>query len=164
MVPIFPPWKKSPLSTLRVCRTPGAQREARVAAVCGFPSRLRVCARVCHIAPRCADVRATRENTGAIRQPNAVKPCRGGKTPPVREEPASHLASRRCPGSLPNASNRAEARTHFYERRKDEKRQAIQHPNLGTGFRDNPPKSSTSPYESERLCDGLLSRKTHRDA
>ena len=49
-------------------------------------------------------------------------------------------------------------------RRKDEKRQTIQHPNLGTGFRDNPPKSSTSPYEPERLCDRVLSRKTHRDS
>ena len=29
------------------------------------------------------------------------------------KEPASHLASRRCTGSLPNASNRAEAHTHF---------------------------------------------------
>ena len=34
---------------------------------------------------------------------NAEKPRRGGKNPPVREEPASHLASRRCPGSPPNA-------------------------------------------------------------
>ena len=40
-------------------------------------------------------------------------PRRGGENPPVREEPASHLASRRHAGSLPNASNRAEARTHF---------------------------------------------------
>ena len=48
-----------------------------------------------------------------MRQPNAEKPRRGGKNPPVREEPASHLASRRCPDALPNASNRAEARTHF---------------------------------------------------
>jgi hypothetical protein len=31
------------------------------------------------------------------------------------KEPASHLASRRCPGSPPNAPNRAEARTHFNE-------------------------------------------------
>ena len=29
------------------------------------------------------------------------------------KEPASHLASRRCPGSPPNAPNRAEAHTHF---------------------------------------------------
>ena len=34
---------------------------------------------------------------------------------PTREESASHLVSRRCPGILPNASNRAEARTHFIE-------------------------------------------------
>lgn len=31
------------------------------------------------------------------------------------KEPASHLASRRSTGSLPNASNRAEAHTHFYK-------------------------------------------------
>ena len=37
------------------------------------------------------------------------------------KEPASHLASRRSTGSLPNASNRAEARAHFYERRKMKK-------------------------------------------
>ena len=115
MVPIFPPWKKSPLSTLRVCRTPGAQREARVAAVCGFAPQLRVCARRSRKSPRCTDVRATQENTGAIRQSNAEKPRRGGKNPPVRQEPASHLASRRSTGSLPNASNRAEAHTHFNE-------------------------------------------------
>ena len=33
---------------------------------------------------------------------------------PTREEPASHLASRRRPGIQPNASNRAEARTHYF--------------------------------------------------
>ena len=48
-----------------------------------------------------------------MRQPNAEKPRRGGKNPPVREEPASHLASRRRPGFLPNAPNRAAAHTHF---------------------------------------------------
>ncbi len=31
------------------------------------------------------------------------------------KEPASHLASRRRTGSLPNAKYRAEARTHFNE-------------------------------------------------
>ena len=46
--------------------------------------------------------------------------------------------------------------------RKDEKRQTIQHSNFNTGFRDNPPKSSTSPYEPERLCDRVLSRKMYR--
>ena len=40
-------------------------------------------------------------------------PRYGGENPPVWEEPASHLASRRHAGSLPNASNRAEAHTHF---------------------------------------------------
>ena len=113
MVPIFPPWKKSTLSTLWVCRAPAARREARVAAVCGFLPRQRVCARRGRKSPRCAAVRATQKNADTIRRPNAEKPRRGGKNPPVREEPASHLASRRHAGSLPNASNRAEAHTHF---------------------------------------------------
>ena len=63
------------------------------------------------------------------------------------KEPASHLASRRCPGSLPNASNRAEARTHFYERRKHEKKQTIQHPNFGAGSGNNTPKSGAGAYQ-----------------
>ena len=113
MVPIFPPWKKSTLSTLRVRRAPAPRREARVAAVCGFLPRQRVCVRRGRKSPRCTDVRATQENTGAIRQSNAENPRYGGENPPVREEPASHLASRRRPGFLPNAPNRAEAHTHF---------------------------------------------------
>ena len=59
-----------------------------------------------HVAPMCGQ----REKA---RAQSAEKPRRGGKNPPVREEPASHLASRRHAGSLPNASNRAEAHTHF---------------------------------------------------
>ena len=107
MVPIFPPRKKSTLSTLRVCRAPAPRREARVTAVCGFPSSLRVCARQHSKSPRCTDVRAS---------PGAAQriPRRGGENPPVREEPASYLASRRCPSVLPNASNRAEAHTHYF--------------------------------------------------
>jgi hypothetical protein len=81
--------------------------------VCGFAPQLRVCARRSRKSPRCTDVRATQENTGAIRQSNAENPRYGGENPPVREEPASHLASRRCPGVLPNAKYRAEAHTHF---------------------------------------------------
>ncbi len=60
-----------------------------------------------HVAPTCGQ----REKAQAQ---NAEKPRRGGKNPPVREEPASHLASRRRTGSLPNASNRAEAHTHYF--------------------------------------------------
>ena len=49
---------------------------------------------------------------------------------------------------------RAEAHTHFNtKRRKHEKRQTIQHSNLSTGFRNNPPKSGTGAHEPERLCD-----------
>ena len=59
-----------------------------------------------HVAPTCGQ----REKAQAQ---SAEKPHRGGKNPPVREEPASHLASRRYPGVLPNAKYRAEAHTHF---------------------------------------------------
>lgn len=83
--------------------------------MCGFLPRLRVCAQECRKAPHCADVRATPKNAGTIFQPNAEKPRRSGKNPPSKGGPASHLASRRRPGSLPNASNRAEAHTHFYK-------------------------------------------------
>ena len=105
------------------------------------------CARGCaiqpHVAPTCGQ-------RGKTRVQSAEKPRRGGKNPPVREEPASHLASRRCPGVLPNAKYRAEACAHFYERRKDEKRQTIQHSNLSTRLRDNPPKSGSGAHEPER--------------
>ena len=103
-----------------------------------------------HVAPTCGQ-------RGKTRVQSAEKPRRGGKNPPVREEPASHLASRRCPGVLPNAKYRAEACAHFYERRKDEKRQTIQHSNLSTRLRDNPPKSGSGAHEPERLCNQLLS-------
>ena len=84
---------------------------------------------------RCANVQRTKSQSS-----NAIAILRGGAAEWTRpaacggardmelvptKEPASHLASRRRTGSLPNASNRAEARTHFYERRKDEKRQTI---------------------------------------
>ena len=47
-------------------------------------------------APRCANVRAS---------PGAAQriPAAAGKNPPSKGGPASHLASRRCPGSPPNA-------------------------------------------------------------
>ena len=110
-----------------------------------------------HVAPTCGQ-------RGKTQVRNPEKPRRSGKNPPVREEPASHLASRRSTGSLPNASNRAEARAHFYERRKDEKRQTIQHPNSSTRSGNDTPESSAGAHEPERLCDRVLSRKTHRDS
>ena len=103
-----------------------------------------------HVAPTCGQ----REKAQAQ---SAEKPRRGGENPPSKGGPASHLASRRCPGVLPNASNRAEARAHFYERRKCAKKQAIQHSNLSTRLRNNPPKSGSGAHEPERLCNQLLS-------
>ena len=106
-MPIFPPWGKSTLSTLPAGRAPAPRREARVAAVCGFVPQLRVCARRSRKSPRCADVRAI--SRAAQRTPAAA-----GKNPPSKGGPASHLASRRYPGVLPNAKYRAEAHTHYF--------------------------------------------------
>ena len=154
--------KNRPYRPCRACRTPAPRREARVAAVCGFLPRQRVCVRRGRKSPRCTDVRATRKSAGSEA---AEKPRRGGKNPPVREEPASHLASRRS-HRLPAKclkSGRSPYPLHT-KRRKDEKRQTIQHSNLSTRFGNDTPKSSTGAHEPERLCDRVLSRKTHRDS
>jgi len=125
MVPIFPPWKESPLSTLRVCRAPAARREARVATVCGFPPSLRVCAAAAQkptLRRRAKITKSQSSNAIAILRGGAAEwtrpaACGGAKDMELvpTKEPASHLASRRCPGVLPNAKYRAEARTHFYK-------------------------------------------------
>ena len=52
----------------------------------------------------------------------------------------------------------------FGRRRKDEKRQTIQHPNSSTRSGNDTPESSAGAHEPERLCDRVLSRKTHRDS
>ena len=73
-----------------------------------------------HVAPTCGQRRKMRIQYAdpTQRSPAAAGKIlpfgRSGENPPVREEPASHLASRRTPGSLPNASNRAEAHTHYF--------------------------------------------------
>ena len=156
-MPIFPAWGKSTLSTLSAGRLPAPRREARVAAVCGFAPQLRVCAQECHKTPRCANVRAS---------PGAAQriPAAAGENPPEREEPASHLASRRYPGVLPNAVCGRKPVPTSCERGKYEKRQTIQHPNSSTRSGNDTPESSTSPYEPERLCDRLLSWKTDCDS
>ena len=79
MVPIFPPRKKSSLSTLRARRAPAPRREAHVAAVCGLLPRQRVCVRRGRKSPRCADVRATRKNAGSKRR---EAPAAAGKILP----------------------------------------------------------------------------------
>ena len=125
-----------------------------------------------HVAPTCAkNTKSQSSNAIAILRGGAAEwtrpaACGGARDMELvpTKEPASHLASRRCPGALPNASNRAEARAHFYERRKYAKKQAIQYSDLITGFRDYSPKGSTSPYEPKRLCDRVLSRKTDCDS
>ena len=75
----FLPVKQSARSTLRARRAPAARREARVSAVCGFPSRLRWCAQQRCKSQRCAAVRATQKNADTIRRPNAENPRRSGE-------------------------------------------------------------------------------------
>ena len=74
-----------------------------------------------NVAPTCAkNTKSQSSNAIAILRGGAAEwtrpaACGGARDMELvpTKEPASHLASRRCPGSLPNASNRAEARTHF---------------------------------------------------
>ena len=76
-----------------------------------------------NVAPTCAkNTKSQSSNAIAILRGGAAEwarpaACGGARNMELvpTKEPASHLASRRCPGSLPNASNRAEARTHFYK-------------------------------------------------
>ncbi len=63
-----------------------------------------------NVAPTCGQCKKTQAQYAS---PIQKSPAAAGKNPPVREEPASHLASRWCPGVLPNAKYRAEAHTHF---------------------------------------------------
>ena len=75
-----------------------------------------------HVAPPCAkNTKSQSSNAIAILRGGAAewtKPaaCGGARDMELvpTKEPASHLASRRHAGSLPNASNRAEARTHYF--------------------------------------------------
>ena len=74
-----------------------------------------------NVAPTCAkNTKSQSSNAIAILRGGAAEwtrpaACGGARDMELvpTKEPASHLASRRCPGVLPNASNRAEARTHF---------------------------------------------------
>ena len=76
-----------------------------------------------HVAPTCAkNTKSQSSNAIAILRGGAAKwmsfraraEAKDMELVPTKE-PASHLASRRRTGSLPNASNRAEAHTHFYK-------------------------------------------------
>ena len=176
MVPIFPPWKKSTLSTLLAYRAPAVRREARVAAVCGFPSRLRVCARQHSKSPRCTDVR--KKQKIAIQQRDCdFERRRSGMdelSRSARKRRIWSLCRRRSQHRIWLVAAVPAARQMLFagssphplqqKRRKHEKRQTIQHPNSSTRSGNDTPKSSTSPYEPERLCDRVLSRKTHRDS
>ena len=75
-----------------------------------------------NVAPTCAkNTKSQSSNAIAILRGGAAEwtrpaACGGARDMELvpTKEPASHLASRRCPGVLPNASNRAEARTHYF--------------------------------------------------
>ena len=162
MVPIFPPWKKSTLSTLLAYRAPAVRREARVAAVCGFLPRLRVCARRNGKSQRCANVRTMQKTQAQYAKPTKRSPAAARENPPVREEPASHLASRRNAGPCQMPICRQKPIPTFYERREYAEKQTIQYPDFRTGFERNTPKSGTGTNDPERLCDRLLPWKTYR--
>ena len=75
-----------------------------------------------HVAPTCAkNTKSQSSNAIAILRGGAAEwtrpaACGGARDMELvpTKEPASHLASRRPTGSLPNASNRAEAHTHYF--------------------------------------------------
>ena len=123
---------------------------APTASVCGATGKA-------NVAPTCRQRRKAQVQ-------NAENPRRGGKNPPVWEEPASHLASRRKPASCQMPQIGQKPIPTSYERRIYDKGQTIQHSNLSTRFRDNPPKSGSGAHEPERLCDRVLSRKTDCDS
>ena len=64
-----------------------------------------------HVAPACGQRRKIQAQYAS---PTQRIPATAGKILPFGRRPASHLASRRSTGSLPNASNRAEAHTHYF--------------------------------------------------
>ena len=74
-----------------------------------------------NVAPTCAkNTKSQSSNAIAILRGGAAEwtrpaACGGARDMELvpTKEPASHLASRRCPGVLPNAKYRAEAHTHF---------------------------------------------------
>ena len=76
-----------------------------------------------NVAPTCAkNTKSQSSNAIAILRGGAAEwtrpaACGGARDMELvpTKEPASHMASRRSTGSLPNASNRAEAHTHFYK-------------------------------------------------
>ena len=83
--------------------------------VCGAAEKARA-------APTCAkNTKSQSSNAIAILRGGAAEwtrpaACGGARDMELvpTKEPASHLASRRPTGSLPNASNRAEAHTHYF--------------------------------------------------
>ena len=82
------------------------------------------------------------------------------------KEPASHLASRRSTGSLPNAvCGQQPAPTSIRNGGNMRKRQAIQHPDFSRRiWRQSAEKRAQAHMTSERLCDRVLSRKTDCDS
>ena len=91
------------------------------AAFCPGCECVRGAAEKAHVAPTCAkNTKSQSSNAIAILRGGAAEwtrpaACGGARDMELvpTKEPASHLASRRCPDSPPNASNRAAARTHF---------------------------------------------------
>ena len=112
-----------------------------------------------NVAPTCGQREKCKCNTAAQRRES---PAAAGKILPFGR--SQHriwlVAGTPAPCQMPQIGQKPIPTS--YERRKYAKKQAIQYKNLGTGFRDNPPKSSAGAHEPERLCDRLLSRKTYR--
>ena len=99
-----------------------------------------------HVAPTCAkNTKSQSSNAIAILRGGAAEwtrpaACGGARDMELvpTKEPASHLASRRSTGSLPNASNRAEAHTH-YKKTLCNKEHYQKHPLMSDEYHRLPP-------------------------
>ena len=119
-----------------------------------------------HVAPTCAkNTKSQSSNAIAILRGGAAKwmsfraraEAKDMELVPTKE-PASHLASRRCPGVLPNAKYRAEAHTHFM--RTEENMRKNKQFSIRISAQDLETirqKSGSGAHEPERLCNQLLS-------
>ena len=148
----------------------------RVLPLCGFVPRLRVCARRSRKSPRCAAVR--KKHKIAIQQSDCDFERRRSGMDELsrfaRKRRIWSLCRRRShhriwlvagvPASCQMLFAGRSPHPLQWKRRKHEKGQTIQHSDFRTGFGHDTPKSSTSPYEPERLCDRLMSQKTDCDS
>ena len=114
-----------------------------------------------HVAPTCGQRRKMRIQYA---DPTQRSPAAAGKILPFGRSQHRIWLVAGVPASCQMLFAGRSPHPLQWKRRKHEKGQTIQHSDFRTGFGHDTPKSSTSPYEPERLCDCLLSWKTYCDS